>query len=256
MTPLPQAFLTAPIAHRAYHGAGRPENSMAAVRAAIDGGYGIEIDIQPSADGVPMVFHDYGLDRLTGEAGPVSGRRARALQQITLLGGEETIPTLDAVLEEVSGRVPLLIEIKDQDGAMGMDVGPLERAVAAVLSGYDGPVAVMSFNPHAIAEIAEAAPDIPRGLTTCAYEPEHWPTLHGPVREVLRAIPDFDRLGASFISHRWSDLARPRVAELRSAGFAIFCWTVRSAREEAIARSVAHNITFEGYPARHPAPDA
>ncbi|MCE8472442.1 phosphodiesterase, partial [Rhodovulum sulfidophilum] len=69
MSPLPPAFLTAPLAHRALHdrAAGRPENSVEAVRAAIAGGYGIEIDIQPSADGVPMVFHDYDLARLTGE---------------------------------------------------------------------------------------------------------------------------------------------------------------------------------------------
>ncbi|MBK1634919.1 glycerophosphodiester phosphodiesterase family protein [Rhodovulum adriaticum] len=255
MSGLPPSFLRAPIAHRALHdrAAGRPENSLEAIRAAVAAGYGIELDIQPSADGVPMVVHDYDLKRLTGETGPVRGRSARELQGLRLLGGETGIPTLADVLADVAGRVPLLVEIKDQDGAMGRDVGPLERAVARVLAGYDGDVAVMSFNPHAIAELAEAAPDIPRGLTTCAYEAFRWPGLHGPVRDVLRSIPDYDRVGACFVSHRWSDLARPRVRDLRDAGAAILCWTVKNAGDERIARAVAHNITFEGYAAAHPA---
>ncbi|MBL3607388.1 glycerophosphodiester phosphodiesterase family protein [Rhodovulum sulfidophilum] len=258
MSPLPPAFLTAPLAHRALHDrtAGRPENSVEAVRAAIAGGYGIEIDIQPSADGVPMVFHDYDLARLTGETGPVAGRSAAELGAIPLSGGTEGIPTLDRVLDEVAGRVPLLIEIKDQDGAMGAAVGPLERAVAAGLGGYDGPVALMSFNPHSVAVLAEAAPERPRGLTTCAYEARDWPTLQAPMRDMLREIPDYDRVGASFISHLWRDLARPRVAELKARGAAILCWTVRSPDEERIARSVAANVTFEGYVPAHPAPPA
>ncbi|MBN2906768.1 MAG: phosphodiesterase [Rhodobacteraceae bacterium] len=255
MIPLPPAFLHAPIAHRAFHdrAAGRPENSIEAIRAAIAAGYGIEIDIQPSSDGVPMVFHDYVLKRLAGETGPIAQRKAADLRAMPLLGGTCGIPTLEDVLQEVAGQVPVLIEIKDQDGAMGRDVGPLERAVARVLGGYDGDVAVMSFNPHSIAELAEAAPDIPRGLTTCAFERIHWRGLAGPMRKLLRDIPDFDRLEACFISHRWSDLARPRVAELRAQGAAILCWTVKSPRDERIARSVAHNVTFEGYAAPCPA---
>ncbi|TCP60052.1 glycerophosphoryl diester phosphodiesterase [Rhodovulum bhavnagarense] len=255
MSVLPPSFLHAPIAHRALHdhGVGRPENSIEAVRAAIAGGFGIEIDIQPSADGVPMVFHDYDLSRLTGETGPVSAQGARVLGTMVLRGGATGIPTLEHVLDEVAGRVPLLIEIKDQDGAMGRGVGRLERAVARLLARYSGDVAVMSFNPHAVAVLAEAAPDIPRGLITCAFEPGDWPTLHAPVRDVLRDIPDYDRLGACFISHRWTDLARPRVRALRQAGAAILCWTVKSVGDERIARSVAHNITFEGYAAAHPA---
>lgn len=89
MTALPPALLARPIAHRAYHdrAAGRPENSPEAVRAAAERGYAIEIDIQPSADGVPMVFHDYDLKRLTGATGPVSARPATELGRLTLIGG-------------------------------------------------------------------------------------------------------------------------------------------------------------------------
>lgn len=250
--PLPEVFLTRPIAHRAYHdrAAGRPENSPAAFRAAIDAGYAIETDIQPSADGVPMVFHDYDLKRLTGTPGRTRGRTAAELGQIRLLDAADGIPTLAGMLALVAGRVPLLIEIKDQDGRMGPEVGPLERAVADVLAGYDGPVALMSFNPHSVAALAKAAPDRPRGLTTSAYTSEGWPLLPATVRDRLRDIPDYDRVGASFISHEAADLDRPRVADLKAKGATILTWTIRSPEAEADARRIAQNVTFERYPAR------
>lgn len=254
MIPLPPAFLGAPIAHRAYHdrAAGRPENSRAAIRAAIAAGYGIEIDIQPSADSRAMVFHDYDLARLTGTAGPVRQRSAEDLARLTLLGGDEGIPTLAEILALVAGRVPLLIEVKDQDGAMGPAVGPLEEAVARDLHGYCGDVALMSFNPHTVAALAEAAPDRPRGLTTCDYNARDWQLLPEATRAHLRAIPDYDRTGASFISHQAADLARPRVAELKARGAAVLCWTIRSPEAEAEARRTAQNVTFEGYAAERP----
>lgn len=258
MTRLPRAFLDLPIAHRAFHdrAAGRPENSREAVRAAVAAGYAVEIDIQTSSDGVPMVFHDYDLKRLTGETGRIARRPARELTTIPLLDGASCIPTLEAILEEVAGRVPVLVEIKDPDGSMGREVGRIERAVARALAGYAGPVAVMSFNPHSVAEFAMAAPDIARGLTTCAFERLNWPRLHGPTRKQLRAIPDFDRLEAAFISHRWSDLGRARVAELRAQGAAVLCWTVRTPQDEAAARMLAQNVTFEGYAAPIPVASA
>lgn len=246
---LPAEFLARPIAHRAYHdrAAGRPENSRGAVRAAVAEGYGIEIDLQPSADGVPMVFHDYDLRRLTGVAGRVRGFSAAELGATRLLNAEDGIPTLAEVLELVAGKVPLLIEIKDQDGAMGPNIGPLENATAQLLAGYAGPVAVMSFNPHAVAAFHAAAPDIPVGLTTSAYYAQDWPLLSAKVRDHLRGIPDYAQVGACFISHEAEDLSAPRVAELKAAGSTILCWTIKSAQAEAQARKVAQNITFEGY---------
>ncbi len=252
---LPKGFLNRPIAHRAYHdrAAGRPENSRAAVRAAIAAGYGIECDIQPSADGVPMVFHDYDLRRLTGQPGRIRGLTAAELSALPLLDADEGVPTLAEVLTIVAGQVPLLIEIKDQDGAMGPAVGDLERAVAACLAGYDGPVALMSFNPHSVAALAEAAPDRPRGITTSAFRPGDWPLLPGPVRDELRDIRDIERTGASFISHEASDLDRPLIASLRADGIHVLTWTIRSAASEAAARRFAENVTFEGYAAAIPA---
>jgi glycerophosphoryl diester phosphodiesterase len=247
---LPQALLRLPVAHRALHDVarGRPENSRAAIRAAIAAGYAIEIDLQLSSDGCPMVFHDDDLDRLTDERGPVRARTCAELRQIPLKGGDgEGIPDLAEVLDLVAGQVPLLIEVKDQDGQMGRNVGALEAAAVKVLDGYQGDIALMSFNPHSVAELARLAPGIARGIVTSAYVPEDWPELPRAVCHDLRNIPDFERSEACFISHEASDLSRPRVQGLRDAGVPVLCWTITSPSEEAEARALADNVTFEGY---------
>lgn len=252
--PLPPEFLRLPLAHRALHDrkVGRIENSPAAIRAAVEAGYGIEIDLQLSKDGVAMVFHDDDLDRLTHEKGPVAHRTAAELGRIRLKDSTDCIPTLAEVLELVGGRVPLLIELKDQTLRLVQTDGALEKATAEVLSGYAGPVALMSFNPHCIAHLAKLAPEWPRGITTAAYDLKSWYPLDRATRAHLRAIPDYDRVGASFISHEAKDLGRARVAELKAAGAAVLCWTIRSAGAEAEARRVADNVTFEGYAAAFP----
>ncbi|MDA5092627.1 glycerophosphodiester phosphodiesterase family protein [Aliiroseovarius sp. KMU-50] len=251
MTPLPSAFLNAPIAHRALHDVndGRPENSRAAIRAAIEQRYGIEIDLQLSSDGQAMVFHDYDLTRLAEDKGAIRLRAANELQNIPLRGGNEGIPTFSEVLEIIGGKVPLLIEIKDQDGAMGPRTGVLEQAAAECLKSYEGDVAIMSFNPHAVLEFAKHRDDLPLGLVTCAYLQEDWPLLPAATRNYLRDIPDFDRVGASFISHDVADLGSDAVTRLQDRGTPILCWTVQSREVEHTARAIADNITFEGYEA-------
>jgi glycerophosphoryl diester phosphodiesterase len=246
---LPASLLTIPLAHRALHDrkAGRVENSLKSLQAAIDAGYGIEMDLQLSADGHAMVFHDEMLDRLTAEMGPVNARTRAELEAITLADDGGTIPALETVLALVAGRVPLLIEIKDQDGAMGPNVGDLERATAKALQDYKGDVAVMSFNPHSVAVMAEVAPAIPRGITTSSYEAVWWPEVPEARRDALREIPDYNRVGACFISHESTDLDRPRVAELKAQGAKVLTWTIRSAQTEADVRRIVDNVTFEGY---------
>ncbi|MEL7089192.1 MAG: glycerophosphodiester phosphodiesterase family protein, partial [Planctomycetota bacterium] len=127
------------------------------------------------------------------------------------------------------------------------DVGPLEEATAAALQGYDGPVAVMSFNPHSVASLADLCPGVPRGITTSAYAAADWPLLPAATREHLARIEAVDDLGASFISHAHTDLGSERVQELKRQGLTILCWTIRSPSEAAKALRIADNITFEGY---------
>ncbi|NKX45031.1 glycerophosphodiester phosphodiesterase family protein [Roseicyclus persicicus] len=249
MPELPSSFTARPIAHRGLHdrAAGVIENSPAAFRRAVGAGYGIEMDLQLSADGVAMVFHDDTLDRLTAAKGPVRARSAAELADIRLTGSEDRIPTLAEVLALVDGAVPLLIELKDQSGGLGQAAPDLERAVAADLKGYAGDVAVMSFNPAMIGAMRDLAPDVPRGLVTCGYVPSQWPMLSPETCTALRSIGSFGAVGARFISHDWTDLGSPRVRELKAQGVPILCWTVKSPQAEAEARRVADSITFEGY---------
>lgn len=250
---LPSDFLTRPIAHRGLHAPTVAENSLAAMKLAVSQGYGIELDLQLSGDRAAMVFHDETLDRMTQETGRVRARPTADLQAISLKdSGLEGIPTLAEVLNEVYGQVPLLIELKDQSGGSGGTDGALETATAAALDGYHGPVAVMSFNPDQVAKMAALCPKVPRGITSSGFRPENWSKMPPQVADHLRAIPDVDRVGASFISHDRRDLDMPRVAELKAQGLAVLTWTIRSPEEEAEARLVADNVTFEGY--RPPVP--
>lgn len=247
MASLPQAFLTTPVAHRGLHSPGVPENSLASAQAAIDAGYAIELDIQPDATGAPLVFHDYDLARLTGGQGLIGAQQPDAVAGLRLLGTDQPVPTFAQFLELVAGQVPLLVEIKDPDMGLGPNVGDLPARVADALTGYQGPVAVMSFNPHVIAAFHAAAPDIPVGLTTCAFDPADWQAVPPDRCADLAAIPDFDRVGACFISHDKTDLTNPRVDALKAMGVPILCWTIKSADEETAARRIADNITFEAY---------
>lgn len=247
MTMLHPDFLRLPIAHRGLHGAGVPENSIAAFQAAIDAGYGIELDIQQAACGTPIVFHDYDLQRLAGAEDFVADMELSDLTATRLDNSDQTIPTLADVLRMVAGQVPLLIEIKDQDGRLGPNIDTLQDRVAQTLDAYDGPVAVMSFNPHTMAAFHIAAPKVATGLTTCGFPGDDWPMLDAEDRTTLARIGGYDAAGACFISHQHTDLSNPRVAELKSQGAAILCWTIRSMQDETTARKIADNITFESY---------
>lgn len=246
---LPQAFLATPIAHRGLHdrAKGAIENSRAAIRAAVEAGYGVELDIQLSADGEAMVFHDDELNRLTEADGLVRAFTAARLGETALRESEEGVPTLAEILAIVAGRAPLLIEAKDQSRAMTEVDGTLERRAAALLAGYEGPVALMSFNPHSVAHLRNAAPDIPRGRVSCAFGAEHWPELGADRRAALARLDDLDALECAFISHFFNDLTDDAVTRTKAMGRPVLTWTVRSKEEETRARKVADNITFEGY---------
>lgn len=249
--PLPEAFLRAPITHRGYHDRARGviENSVSAFRAAIEAGYGIELDVLLSRDGVVMVFHDDDMERLTEVTGFLADYSAAELGKIVLKGGSDTIPTLAEVLKVIDGRVTVLIELKDPTHRLTPTDGRLEAGVAQVLADYRGPAAVMSFNPHSVIHMARLAPDIPRGLVLAGDDPAGWSPATRETFEPLMMAPDYDRSQSSFVSHGLTDLDRPRIRALKAAGEAILCWTVRSPQAEAEARRIVHNITFEGYAA-------
>ncbi|MEM9393634.1 MAG: glycerophosphodiester phosphodiesterase family protein [Pseudomonadota bacterium] len=245
---LPSIFLNTPLAHRGLHHISTDivENSISAANAAIEHGFGIEIDVQLSRDGIAVVFHDNELSRLTKEEGRVQNIDAKDLCTIALLGSaEDRIPSLSELLSVVGGRVPVLIELKDQSGCFGDEPDTLARSVSDTLKDYHGPVAAMSFNPHSVAHLAHHAPETPRGLTTQRFRPRRGLSLARAAE--LSAIRKFDEVGASFISHDRRSLRAAAVIALRKRGVPILTWTVKTQRQEEKARRIAHNVTFEGY---------
>jgi len=157
------------------------------------------------------------------------------------------IPDLEQALGLIAGQVPLLIEIKDQDGNMGQAVGALEAAVAQALSSYRGPVAVMSFNPYSVCAFGERRSDIPLGLVTDRFEPDDWPSTQRRAAQHLAQISDFGTLGRGVYFSQSNTINRSPVSALKAQGVPVLCWTVRSPDEERRARRIADNITFEGY---------
>ncbi len=246
----PSVFLSTPVAHRGLHDltALRPENSLSAVKAAVAAGYGVEIDVQLSADGRPMVIHDPTLDRTTEATGPVRAHTAQELGKIALRNSAgETVSTLADALAAIDGQVPLLLEIKDTSGDLGAGVGRLEAAVAREIAGYGGPLAVMSFNPHSVAAMAQLAPHVPRGLITCDFVNVTF-LQAPPVRLAeLATIPDYGRVGACFVSHHWKDLDNPLLAGLRAKGASVLTWTIKSHEQAAKVSGRVDNITFEHF---------
>jgi glycerophosphoryl diester phosphodiesterase len=214
---------------------------------AISRGYAIEIDLQLSRDGIPVVFHDYKLNRVTDEIGLISDRRAAELEKIVLKGGRKGIPRFDAFMSYVAGRVPVLIELKDQDGTLGDSPSVFEIAVCKILDKYTGPVAVMSFNPFMIERCAKLSPNIPRGLITEVFKQEEWPNISKLRCNKLTKISDYFTAGATFISHDHMDLKSDEVDRLKKAGATILCWTVRTQDEDIEARKIADSVTFENY---------
>jgi len=224
-----------PIAHRGLHdlALGRPENTLGAFAAAVAHDYAIECDLHLSADGVPMVFHDADLGRLTGESGRVGERSATELARLNVLGSDEHIPTLAELLDLVEGRVPLVIEMKS---GRGRDAA-LARATATTLRAYRGPVAAMSFAPRLLAAFRRAAPELPCGLTA-----------EGDWRRAALYLGVVTALGLDFVSYALADL--PTLATdltRRRMGLPLICWTVRSEAERRRADAVSDQITFEGF---------
>ena len=229
-------WLTArPIAHRGYHDLNtrRWENTLPAFTAAIDNGFAIECDVVLSADRVPMVFHDHTLERLTGAKGSVADRTAANLQELVVGGTDDRIPTLDAMLEYVDGRVPLVIELKGEEGR---DEG-FVATVGACLAGYKGQAAIMSFSQHLVRRFSVDAPGIPAGLTAMGSN------IAAMERHFAMLAHDI-----AFASYYVGEVDNRFVAFIRGTlGLPVITWTVRTKANVAETRAHADQMTFEGF---------
>ena len=241
-------WLTAqPIAHRGLHDEVRGviENTAAAMRAAIDARYGIEVDLQISADGEAMVHHDDVLGRLTEGKGRLDAMTAADLKRVPFRGSDERMLTLGELCELVAGRVALVPELKSR--FTGDPRLPLR--VAAVLSGYRGQAAPMSFDPLQLHVLRQKAPHLPRGITAAKYRPHpYWdqmpPRLRygmGSLLPALTARPDFVAYAAGDLPALAPFVARHILC------LPLIRWVVRSEAERQRAARLADQVIFEGF---------
>jgi glycerophosphoryl diester phosphodiesterase len=240
-------LIARPVAHRGLHDAqkGVIENTPLAFAAAIAGGYGIECDLQVSADGEAMVHHDDVLGRLTAGDGRLDALTAAELKRVPFKATGDRMITLTELCELVAGRSTLVIELKSRFRG---DLGVVGHA-AKVLAGYRGPVALMSFDPAQIAAVREITPQLPRGLVA---ESPHVLRSGGQAFDAARNAAAFlvQALHArpQFIAYSVSDLpATLTTVTRRGLGLPLLTWTVRTADQRRIAERYADQMIFEGF---------
>ena len=241
-------WLTArPIAHRGLHDAARGviENTAAAVRAAIAAGYGIEVDLQISADGEAMVHHDDALGRLTDGEGRLDRLSAYELKRIAFYNSAERMLTLGELCELVGGRATLVIELKSRfDG----DVR-LPARVASLLSGYGGPAAPMSFDPLQLQVLRQKAPRLPRGIVAAKYRPHpYWDQMPPWLRHGMGSLLPALTARPHFVAYAFDNLPAfaPAVAR-HILCLPLLTWVVRTEVERQRAAGFADQIIFEGF---------
>jgi len=241
-------WLTArPVAHRGLHdaAAGVIENTASAFRAAIDGAFAIETDLQISGDGEAMVHHDLALGRLTLGSRLLAAMTAAGLKEVPFKDTTDRMITLAELCEFVAGRTPLVIELKSRfDGDRR-----LVTRVAQVLQSYAGPVAVMSFDPDLVQGLREIASGLPRGIVAERYyEDTEWRELTAAQKRSLAFLLHAPRTRPHFVAYHVKALPSPAPWIARNVfGLPLLAWTVRTEEDRRRASTWANQMIFEGF---------
>jgi glycerophosphoryl diester phosphodiesterase len=236
-----------PIAHRGLHDAthGLIENTAGAMRAAIAADYGIETDVQLSADGEAMVHHDDMLGRLTEGEGRLDSLTAAELKRVPFRNSDEHMMTLGELCDLVGGRVTMLVELKSRfDGDER-----LPARVAEVLAGYSGPVAPMSFDPRQLVLLRQKAPRLTRGIVAAKYRPHpYWDQMPAWLRHSMGTLVAALTAQPQFVAYGIADL--PALAPLFARHvlrMPLLTWAVRTPAERERAQRYADQMIFEGF---------
>jgi glycerophosphoryl diester phosphodiesterase len=244
-----QWLIARPIAHRGLHNTDRGiiENTASAVRAAVEGRYGIEVDLQITSDDEAMVYHDDRLGRLTEGDEPLAAMTAADLKRVRFKATSDRMLTLGELCDLVREQATLLLELKS---AFNGDHRVALRTVD-VLKSYRGPVAAMSFDPDLVATLKEAAPDLTRGITAMGrYDHPEWAPLSLWQKLSFPHLLQSALIRPHFIAYALNDL--PAVAPSfgrRACGVPLLAWVARSEDDRMRATRVCDQIIFEGFQA-------
>ena len=211
------AFKGKVYAHRGMFGSKEPENSLEAFQKAVDNGYGIELDVQLSADGQAVVFHDANLLRLYGENLAVCNLTAQEL-------GEYGIPTLKDALDLIDGKVPVIVELKGESG--DISVAPI---AAEILDEYVGDYCVEAFNPLILKWFKDCRPDVVRGQLSMKFSKDG---KKGPKYFLLEHLMLNFLSRPDFIAYDHKDTPKISLTLCRKLFNApVVAWTVKTADE-------------------------
>lgn len=236
-------FLGVYYAHRGLHdnASDAPENSLAAFKKAVEAGYGIELDVQLTKDSVPVVFHDFTLERICGKPGKVCDYTWQELKTFRLCESEETIPRFEEVLKIVEGRVPLIVELKVE--WMDISVCPV---VDELLRKYQGLYCIESFNPLALFWYRRKHNDVVRGQLSDGF------IRSGEFKGILYALlqdlmlnwitkPDFIAY-----NHKYANVPSRKICRGLYKNMAA-AWTIKSQEELEKARNKFDIFIFDSF---------
>lgn len=226
-------LFTKPIAHRGLWGKEIVENSLSAYKNAVKNAYPIEIDLYSSIDGEIFSFHDDSLKRMTNSDGFIYQKTAKELSNLKLIGCDQTIPTFNEVLELVDGKVPILIELKDQPNKNYV------KTVVERLKSYKGQFAIQSFNPLLINKVKKLAPEFCRGILGTTKYSKHLPKIK---RHIVRKMSLNFLVKPDFISYSFEDLPIKN-----NKNIPLITWTITSQKDYEKVKAFAKNVIFENF---------
>lgn len=217
-----------------------PENSLPAIRKAVESGYGIEFDVQLSKDGIPVVFHDETLKRMCGVEGKVWEYTLDELRQFKLAKSDATIPTFEEVLATVDGKVPLIIEYK-------LDVPQTKVCELAneQLKNYKGTYCIECFHPLAVLWYKKNRPDVIRGQLCMEYWKEE--PYRKPLYTILSFLVTNVATRPDFISYKHSDASNISRRICSKLGALPVCWTIKNQAELEEAKKHFDLFIFDSF---------
>lgn len=228
------------MAHRGLHGGGAGEMTLAAVEAAVEAGYAVEVDLRLTADGGLVLLHDATLERTTFGEGRADAHTLDELREIAIRGSDETLSSLGDLLALVGGRAALFLELKAPYAPAAR--AAMTAALARALGGYGGAVAAMTFDPDLLGLLRRTLPDTPLGILA-GGESGRASLVNRVGRDFLlhtpRTRPDFIAYYATALPHPVVSLARRKRP--------VFAWTVRSRVEADRLKPHVDQIIFEGF---------
>ncbi len=243
----PDWMTARPIAHRGLHDAphGILENTASAALAAVARRFAIECDVQLTADGEAVVFHDFELDRLTMSSGRVDAKTAAELFKIDMRGTSDRIHSLRDFLDVIAKKTPLVLEIKSRfDGDMR-----LAERVADIVNASDAPIVLKSFDPRIVSALRTLTPNHARGIVSMTdYTYPDYDTCSPEDKHSMANLLHFADTKPDFISWRVRDLpcAAPYLCRV-GLGLPVMAWTVRTEDDCKLAAAHSDQMVFEGF---------